>query len=859
MTTSHTPRDWQPGRWTLTAVLVLSIAGCARDDAHTGTDVATNNSSAETAASTGMPPVLFDAPEFALIDQSGNSFGTEQLQGRVWIANFFFTQCAATCPMQTDKMAKLQERMARRPDRDRIRLLSITVDPERDNLTELSTYARAYRADTEQWKFLTGERAELVRISQQGFKLPVSDRSATPITHSSKFILVDSQGRIRGYYDVLQDDEYEMLLRHLRLVLEEPGHSTSETVHVGVPPDVFDPSWLDRRMAEQLATREKTGVYHDFSFVDSLPASRITFVNRAVPDATRNFKKCHYDHGNGIAAADVDGDGLPDLYFVSQVGGNQLWRNLGDGRFEDITESSGTGLSGRVCVSASFADTDNDGDPDLYVTTTRHGNVFFENDGQGRFRDVTAIAGLDYSGHSSSADFFDYDRDGKLDLFLSNVGVFTTDEIAYSGNPTRKEDPYFVGRDDAFAGHLFPDRVGKSILYRNEGQNRFRDVTQETGLQGEGWFGDATPLDINADGWPDLYAANMQGDDTCFVNQGGKRFAVDDQKLFKQSVWGGMGVKSMDYDNDGSLDLMVTNMHADMWLFPQEVDAAWEKNKTPRAAVPESYLLSRHFAFDLILGNALFSKDQDGKFADVSSSLNTENYWPWGISVGDLNADGFEDVLITSCMNYPFRYHVNSVLLNDRGKIFRDAEFILGIEPRRGGRTATPWFDLDASDRDKDHELAKGRSGTIQVWGALGSRSAVILDLDQDGDLDIVTNDFHSPPVVLLSNLSDRHKLLRYLQVKLHGKQSNRDGLGARVELSVGSRVLTRVHDGQSGYLSQSSLPLYFGLDGAEAIDKITVVWPSGNTQSIEGPIPANQCLEIVESGEAVGLRLGMQ
>jgi hypothetical protein len=134
----------------------------------------------------------------------------------------------------------------------------------------------------------------------------------------------------------------------------------------------------------------------------------------------------------------------------------------------------------------------------------------------------------------------------------------------------------------------------------------------------------------------------------------------------------------------------------------------------------------------------------------------------------------------------------------------------------------------------------------------------VILDLDRDGDLDIVTNDFHSPPVLLLSNLSERPRPLTYLEVKLQGQQSNRDGLGARVELTVGSRVLTQVHDGQSGYLSQSSLPLYFGLDGAKAASKITVMWPSGIKQTIAGPVPANQCLEIIESGEVAGVSLGM-
>ena len=147
-------------------------------------------------------------------------------------------------------------------------------------------------------------------------------------------------------------------------------------------------------------------------------------------DAGKIYKAVHYDHGNGIAVADVDGDGRLDIYFVNQVGGNQLWRNVGGGRFENITAAAGVGVPAKVSVSASFADIDNDGDADLYVTTVRGGNMLFENDGKGRFKDVSKASGLDYVGHSSCAVFFDYDRDGKLDLFLVNVGRYTTEHAS---------------------------------------------------------------------------------------------------------------------------------------------------------------------------------------------------------------------------------------------------------------------------------------------------------------------------------------------------------------------------------------------------------------------------------------------
>jgi hypothetical protein len=213
--------------------------------------------------------------------------------------------------------------------------------------------------------------------------------------------------------------------------------------------------------------------------------------------------------------------------------------------------------------------------------------------------------------------------------------------------------------------------------------------------------------------------------------------------------------------------------------------------------------------------------------------------------VGDLNADGFDDVLVTAGMNFPYRYAVNSVLLNDRGTCFVDSEFVLGVEPRRGRRTCKLWFELDADGTDKEHILSRGRTGRLEFWGTLGSRSSVIFDLDNDGDLDIVTNDFNSEPMVLVSNLADTRDDLHYLIVELRGGKSNRDGLGTRVVISAGGQTYTKVHDGQSGYLSQSRMPLYFGLGTAEHIDRIDVIWPSGHQQTLTGPLPVN-CIQTI-------------
>ena len=616
-----------------------------------------------------------------------------------------------------------------------------------------------------------------------------------------------------------------------------PAPTQTRAPHdVVVPnPDIGADALQARRKA-QLDTASQFKVFYEFQFADRVAESGITFVQHIVQDAGLHYKAVHYDHGNGIAVADVDGDGLFDIYFVNQVGGSQLWKNLGGGRFKDITTEAGVGLPDRIGVAASFADTDNDGDPDLFVTTVRGGNVLFVNDGHGRFTDVSKAAGVDLASHSSGAVFFDFDRDGLVDLLVCNVGRYTTD--------AKGPDGAYVGLADAFLGHTHPDRFEYPVLYRNAGGNHFTDVTADVGLRPSGWSGDASVADLNGDGWPDLFVLNMQGHGHYFENRGGHAFVDKTADVFPRTPWGAMGIKFFDYDNDGRPDLFITDMHSDMF---ENLPPERERQK---AAVHPPEALLGGAAGTFVFGNALFhniSKPGRSAFEEVSDRAGVENYWPWGPSVGDVNADGWDDIFVASSMDYPHRYGINSMLLNNGGGTFLGAEFLLGIEPRKGGRTHTPWFDLDCLQEGMGTDLCKGQSGTIRVMAPLGSRSAVMFDLDGDGDLDIVTNDFNSAPQVLVSNLSQRHPI-HWLQVALAGTASNRDGLGAIVRVRAGGRVYTKYHDGKSGYLSQSALPLYFGLGDVETIDAVEVDWPSGRRQVVTQGLGSNRTLQIVES-----------
>lgn len=620
----------------------------------------------------------------------------------------------------------------------------------------------------------------------------------------------------------------------------------AENIILYPPVLVNTPRWLEKRHQEQVTAAKGYQAFHDFQFTDQTAASGINFEQRSVNDAGKYWKPAHYDHGTGVAVADVDGDGKLDIYFVNQLGANQLWRNLGGGKFEDITASAGVALQGRIHVGASFADVDNDGDSDLAVTTVKMGNVLFENLGNGKFRDVSKLAGVDYSGHSSTALFLDFDNDGLLDLYVANIGVYTSDE--------RGEGGFFLSITNAFRGHTHPERTERSILYRNLGGLKFKDISKEVNLPDAGWSGEATFVDLNQDRFPDIYAANMQGDNHYFENVQGKSFVDKTATYFPKTPWGAMGAKFFDFNQDGLMDLFVTDMHSDMTELQTKegranTGAKFEKAKSEQWCTvfwTDAFLQG---ASNNIFGNAFYMNQGGGSFSEVSDKIGAETYWPWGFSVGDLNADSFEDAFVTAGMGYPFRYAINSVLLNEAGRRFHEAEFVLGVEPRSGGRFSRPMFTFDCSGADKSHQFCNGQSGLLTISGSLSSRSSVLFDLDDDGDLDIVTNEMNDRPQVLVSNLADK-KSIRFLKVKLVGAKSNRDGFGATVTVHAGAKKLTQYNDGKSGYLSQSPLPLYFGLGELAQADKVEVQWPSGTRQMLAKDIPKNGLLTIKESGE---------
>lgn len=576
-------------------------------------------------------------------------------------------------------------------------------------------------------------------------------------------------------------------------------------------------------------------------FLDVTEEAGIAFRMAFLPqEQGEKFKINLYDHGCGVAVGDYDGDGLDDLYLLNQLGPNALYRNRGDGRFDDVTAATGLALGDRICVGATFADYDEDGDQDLYVTSTRGGNLLFRNGGDGRFEEATDAAGLRHVGHSQTAAFFDYDRDGLLDLLLVQTARWTYDE---------KDEVigYFPGKgalgglDDITAAPR-----ENNILYRNRGDGTFADETERSGLAGRGWAGDVAVFDYDEDDWLDVFVTSMFGPAQLYRNQHDGTFADVTQATLGPTPFGGVGAKAFDYDNDGRLDLYVVDMHSDMWMgvdgrhASRPIAEAAEKVRFDHVYGPkvkeqpallqkeiELQALLDYRPHEVLFGNALYQALGQGKFREASGPANLETFWPWSIATGDFDQDGAEDAFVAAGMGFPYYYWPNSLLMNDgRGK-FVDRAFDARVEPPAKGSFL--------NERIADRQCPRS------------SRCAATFDFDGDGRLDLIVNNFNDAPYLLHNEFRGG----RYVAFRLHGRRGPRDAVGATVRIEDGSsgRMWTRQLHAAGGYLSHSTKLVHFGVGDRERLERVEIRWPSGARQMLAG-LAVDQVHDVLEPSE---------
>jgi Flp pilus assembly protein TadD/peroxiredoxin len=535
----------------------------------------------------------------------------------------------------------------------------------------------------------------------------------------------------------------------------------------------------------------------------------------------------------GVACGDIDNDGFDDLY-VCQPSGlpNRLYRNRGDGTFEDITETAGVGvLDGTPC--ALFADVDNDGYQDLLVVRVT-GPLLFLNERNGTFRlkpNAFRFAG-EPQGAFIGAAFGDYDRDGWLDLYFCLYSY-------YKGlNQNQYPTPYY----DAQNGP-------PNFLFRNNRDKTFTDVTSRAGLNQNNnrYSFDCHWADYDNDGWPDLYVVNDFGRNNLYHNNGNGTFTDIADNAGVSDIGPGMSACWFDYDNDGWLDLYVSNM----WEAPGlrlTMQEAFSK-QMPR----DILALYRRFA----KGNSLFRNLKNGSFEDRSVSAGTEQSgWSWSNHAWDFDHDGYPDLYIANgLISGPRKQELASFY-------WRQAVAQSFPPDSHSGRYQRGWNAINELTRSdgtwggyqRNVFYLNNHDGTFtSCAGALGldfpddSQAFALADYDHDGRIEVFLTNRTGPQLRLLG--CEMQGLGNSIAFRLRGTKSNRDAVGAVIILETEQGTQTRLLEAGTGFCSQHSKDIFFGLGKGGVPVHARIRWPSGLLQEFRS-VPVNHLIEIEEGSE---------
>jgi enediyne biosynthesis protein E4 len=546
-----------------------------------------------------------------------------------------------------------------------------------------------------------------------------------------------------------------------------------------------------------------------------LPPGRtgVTFVNRLPDDTAVNILSyMYYYDGGGVAVGDVNNDGLPDLYFTSNVGPNRLYLNKGDYRFEDVTDRAGVADADGWKTGVTMADVNGDGYLDIYVSgvdfpTMRGHNVLYINNGDGTFTDRTKEYGLDFAGFATQALFFDYDGDGDLDMYL----------LTHSPHPELSPGPL------AQAGTASQRRGDR--LYRNDG-GHFVDVSDRAGLRrGAARYGlGVVASDVNGDGCPDLYVANdFQEDDFLYLNNCDGTFTESLATAMGHTSHASMGVDAADVNNDGRPDIVVLDMLPD-----QEKILKTSAN----AETWDVYLAKLAAGYHpQYARNTLQLNRGKGRFSEIGYLAGVyATDWSWAPLVADLDNDGYKDLFLTTGIyrrpnDLDYLTYVGNPVVQASLKEGTGGRYA-GAVIRKMPQVATPNYayrnngDLTFTDQ-------------ARAWGLAQrgfSNGAAYVDLNNSGALDLVVSQINAPAAIYRNRareLTGNH----YLQVVLKGSGANTAGIGAKVTLKAGGKVQVLEQYPTRGFQSSVDPRLHFGLGTSTQIDSLVVTWPDRRRQ----------------------------
>lgn len=568
-----------------------------------------------------------------------------------------------------------------------------------------------------------------------------------------------------------------------------------------------------------------------------LPADQtgITFNNNVnESDSFNILNQANIYNGGGVGVGDFNKDGLMDIYFAGNMVSNKLYLNKGNLKFDDITEAAGVTGNRHWCTGVAVVDINNDGWPDIYVScsflknnTPMRTNLLYINQGLNSnniptFKESAKQYGLADTGFSTQAYFFDYDKDGDLDIYL------VTNELYDPKTPIRFRPKVKDG------SALNMDR-----LYRNNGDGTFTNVSKQAGITIEGWGHAACITDINMDGWPDIYVANdFVSNDLCYINNRNGTFTDSLAAYFKHTAWNAMGTDAVDINNDGFVDfislemLPETNMRKKRMLSGNEY-----YNYLNSAKFDYTHQYVRN-VLQLSSGNI---PGHHPVFSDIGFMSGTyQTDWSWCPLVADFDNDGLRDIIISNGLPRDVT-DLDYVTLDD-GAGIKNSNYTVAMT-----KTLPVVKIANYAFKNTSGITFENKSAEWGITQKSFSNGAVYADLDNDGDLDFIINNIDDNAFIYENTLFDKNKpnsQEHYLIVALQGDKKNKDGIGATLRIYYDGKQQYYEHYPTRGYLSTNDPRAHFGLGTVSKIDSIIVQWPDGKQQFITN-VDANQLITV--------------